>query len=92
MTEAGPLRVFTVGQVAQLLQVSEQTVRGLIHEDLLRAARVVVALRVTERAIGEYIKANPVTGKSDVRDGRRRGQKPGPRRPALDTASRQPRP
>lgn len=48
---AAPKRVYTVAEVAELLRVSERTVRRLIARGALRAVRVGRSIRIDGRVI-----------------------------------------
>jgi excisionase family DNA binding protein len=54
-------RVYTLKEVGDLLQVSEQTVRRLIREGQLQAIRVGVQLRVTQAALDAYLNQSSAT-------------------------------
>jgi excisionase family DNA binding protein len=47
--------VYTVEQVADILQVSVQTVRRLIKEKKLKAFRVGIQLRIKKEDLDEYM-------------------------------------
>lgn len=49
------LRLLTVGEVAELLRVSEMTVYRLIRAGRLRAARVGHSYRLPEKAVFEFL-------------------------------------
>lgn len=48
--------VYTLEQVAEILQVSVHTVRRLIKEKKLRAIRVGIQLRVTQEDLDHFLK------------------------------------
>jgi excisionase family DNA binding protein len=47
--------VYTVEQVAKILQVSSHTVRTLIKEGKIKSIRVGVQIRVTQEALDEFL-------------------------------------
>jgi len=49
--------VYTVEQVADILQVSASTVRKLIREKKLRVTRVGVQIRVTQEELDRFLKS-----------------------------------
>lgn len=49
--------IYTIEDVAKILQVSEATVRKLIREKLLTAFRVGPQLRITQEALDGYIRS-----------------------------------
>ena len=55
------LRLYSVQQVAKILQVRESAVRKLIYEKKLAAVRVGVLIRVSQIALEEFLEENPCT-------------------------------
>jgi putative molybdopterin biosynthesis protein len=49
--------VYTVEQVAEILQVSVSTVRKLIREKKLRVTRVGIQIRVTQEELDRFLKS-----------------------------------
>lgn len=47
--------VYTLEQVAEILQVSVQTVRRLIKEGKIKAVRVGIQLRVTQEELDRFL-------------------------------------
>ena len=68
-----------VADVSSYLQLSDVTVRKLIHNKQLPASRVGVEIRINRDDLDEFIKNSPVVEKAAARDGRRGGKKPGRR-------------
>ena len=66
------LRLFSVRQVAQLLQVRESAVRKLIFEGKLTATRVGVLIRISQSSLERFLDENPCTEPDARRDPRRR--------------------
>ena len=73
-----PTSILTVQEAARALRISEQKLRGLIHDGSLKAYRVGIEIRILERDLFDFLESNPVTGPVPQRDGRRRGRRPGP--------------
>jgi putative molybdopterin biosynthesis protein len=48
--------VYTVEQVAKILQVSPHTVRNLIKEGKIKAVRVGIQIRVTQEELDRFLK------------------------------------
>ena len=72
--------LYTVRDLTRILRISEAGIRRLIHTGALQAVRVgPVELRVRHEELQRFLDANIALGKAGVRDGRRRGRKPGPR-------------
>lgn len=71
--------LYTIRDLAKILQLSEQRIRELIHTEKLKAVRIGVELRVRHEQLEQLLQENPVGGRTEARDGRRRGKKPGAR-------------
>ena len=71
--------LYPTRDLARILRLSEQRVRDLIHAGTLQAVRVGVELRVRHEELERFLDSNLVSGKAEVRDGRRHGRKPGPK-------------
>lgn len=67
-----PLRLYSVQEVARILQVTPQAVRKLIFGGKLRARRVGVLIRVPQEAIVRFLEGSPCTEPDARRDPRRR--------------------
>ena len=65
------LRLYSVSQVAKILQVGENTVRKFIFEGKLRAWRVGVYIRIPQSAVEAFVEESPCI-KPDTRRGPRR--------------------
>ncbi len=61
-------RLFSVQQVAHILQVRESVVRKLIFEGKLSATRVGVLIRVSQAALERFLVENPCTAPDARRD------------------------
>ena len=80
MPTTAPSGWLRVSQAAEILDLSEQTVRKLIHSGALPASRVGdVEIRISRHDLEDYLHGNPVVGPVPLRDGRRGGRKPGPK-------------
>ena len=77
--QISPPVLYRTRDLARILHLSEQRVRDLIHAGTLQAVRVGVELRVRHEELERFLDSNLVSGKADVRDGRRHGRKPGPK-------------
>ena len=55
------LRLYSVRQVARILQITETAVRKLIFEGKLSACRVGVLIRISQPALEEFLEKNPCT-------------------------------
>ena len=52
---AAPKRVYTVAEVAELLRVSQRTVRRLIAGGALSVVRVGKSIRIERRVVKEFV-------------------------------------
>ena len=69
-----------VSDAARHLSISTQTLRKLIHAGELPASRVGdVEIRIHRDDLDSYLRTRRITGPACVRDGRRKGKKPGPK-------------
>lgn len=80
MTTTTPDEYLTVSETGRLLRMSDASIRRMIQRGELPGYRLgPVEIRVRREDIDAYLLARPVTGPAEVRDGRRKGGRPGPR-------------
>jgi excisionase family DNA binding protein len=70
------LRLYSIRQVARILQVTQPVVRKLIFTGKLPATRVGILVRVQEKSIEAFLEASPCT-EPDPRRASRRGKQRG---------------
>jgi excisionase family DNA binding protein len=68
-------RLYTVREVARILQITGQNVRRLIHSGKLEGRRIGIKIRVPHEGLVKFLDASPCAGPDPRRDAwrRRRG-------------------
>ena len=80
MATTTPDEFLTVSEVGRLLRMSPQSIRRMVQRGDIPGYRLGdVEIRIKREDIDAYLLARPVTGPAEVRDGRRKGGRPGPR-------------
>ena len=75
----GAPRLFTTRDLVRILRLGEATVRSLLHSGSLPAIKLGVEWRVRAEDLEAFIEQRRSDELSELRDGRRRGRKPGPK-------------